>query len=438
VDTHAAYKPLDLLQLYFSPTTGRTLCTNTNKRAEKSKEMGKKYKWADVEVEELYKFLGLLTYTSLVPLPSITDYWKQNTITSVPFPATVMARDRFRALLWNIHPSDPEEDNKNYEKKGTPEYNKVFRIKPLIDDILSACQAHYHPRRELAVDERMVATKAKTGMTQYMKDKPTRWGIKLFVSVDSSNGYTVNFDIYTGNTHIHTHTHTHRVLGLSYDAVMHLIQPSYLGAGYHVYMDNFYTSVCLSPVLFQDLLQKRIWACGTIRTNRIGFPRTKDHSLDSKSSRGSIHYTPSFSFSGEIRGMSPCVQMGSGRCMGGVDLSDAPMGYYKVLHKTQRWYKTFFYHFMDIAIVNAFLLHKAIAIGKGEKPLIQEAFKETLAEQLAQVGSPSTARPVPPTRPPRAQHRPVYITGHSTDGRLKCRQCHAKTPLKMWLGNLYN
>ncbi|XP_051235460.1 piggyBac transposable element-derived protein 4-like [Dicentrarchus labrax] len=81
VDTHAACTPLDLFQLYFSPTTVRTLCTNTNKRAAKSKEMGKKYKWADVEVEELYKFLWLLTYTSLVPLPSITDYWKQNTIT---------------------------------------------------------------------------------------------------------------------------------------------------------------------------------------------------------------------------------------------------------------------------------------------------------------------------------------------------------------------
>ncbi|KAE8281733.1 hypothetical protein D5F01_LYC20733 [Larimichthys crocea] len=82
-----AYTPLDLFQLYFSPTTVRTLCTNTNKRAAKSKEMGKKYKWADVEVEELYKFLGLLTYTSLVPLPTITDYWKQNTITSVLFPS---------------------------------------------------------------------------------------------------------------------------------------------------------------------------------------------------------------------------------------------------------------------------------------------------------------------------------------------------------------
>ena len=81
--------------------------------------MGKKSKWADVEVEEFYTFFGLLIYTALVSLPCLLDYWKQNHILSVPFPATVVTRDRFRALLWNIHLSDPEEDVRNDMKKGT-------------------------------------------------------------------------------------------------------------------------------------------------------------------------------------------------------------------------------------------------------------------------------------------------------------------------------
>ena len=33
---------------------------------------------------------------------------------------------------------------------------------------------------------------------QYMKEKPTQWGFKLFVLADSSNGYTLDFSIYTG------------------------------------------------------------------------------------------------------------------------------------------------------------------------------------------------------------------------------------------------
>ena len=59
--------------------------------------------------------------------------------------------------------------------------DKLSRVKPLFNDVRLACQAHYHPHQQLAVDERMVKSKANTGMRQYMKDKPTKWGMKFFV-----------------------------------------------------------------------------------------------------------------------------------------------------------------------------------------------------------------------------------------------------------------
>jgi hypothetical protein len=112
--------------------------------------------------------------------------------------------------------------------------------------------------------------------------------------------------------------------------------------------------------------------------------------------------------------------------MGGVDLSDALISYYKVIHKTQKWYKTFFYHFMDIAVVNAFLLYKDITKGKGQVPMHQKAFRETLVEELAA----AAGRPAPSHTPRTAHHMPVHISGHSTAGRLRCRHCQAKTPVK--------
>lgn len=73
-----------------------------------------------------------------------------------------------------------------------------------MDTVTMACKACYHSCQELAVDERMVTTKAKTGMTRYMKAKPIIWEFKLFVLADSSNGYIVDFNVYTGKSEVAT------------------------------------------------------------------------------------------------------------------------------------------------------------------------------------------------------------------------------------------
>jgi hypothetical protein len=41
------------------------------------------------------------------------------------------------------------------------------------------------------------------------------------------------------------------------------------GVGYKLYMDNFFSS----PGLFDDLAQKKIYCCGTVRLHRKGMPK---------------------------------------------------------------------------------------------------------------------------------------------------------------------
>ena len=56
----------------------------------------------------------------------------------------------------------------------------------------------YQPMQNVAIDERMVESKHRSGMRQYMPAKPVKFGSKLWVLADSHNGYTCNFQIYTG------------------------------------------------------------------------------------------------------------------------------------------------------------------------------------------------------------------------------------------------
>lgn len=63
----------------------------------------------------------------------------------------------------------------------------------------------------------------------------------------------VDFSIYTGKSGVPSRH------GLPHDVVMSLVCPGFLGSGYHIYMDNFYSS----PKLFMDLNKLKCGACGT-------------------------------------------------------------------------------------------------------------------------------------------------------------------------------
>ncbi|XP_010784271.1 piggyBac transposable element-derived protein 4-like [Notothenia coriiceps] len=127
------------------------------------------------------------------------------------------------------------------------------------------------------------------------------------------------------------------------------------------------------------------------------------------------------------------------RSMGGVDVSDALIGYYSVHHKTMKWYKTFFYHFMEIAVVNSFLLYKELHKIRNDpaatKPHTQKSFREKLAaEMLEFAGVPAAAAAAAPSPPPLTC-MPMYYGEDASASRKYCKNCsnagykRAKTPV---------
>ena len=46
------------------------------------------------------------------------------------------------------------------------------------------------------------------------------------------------------------------------------------------------------------------------------------------------------------------------QCMGGVDTSDQLIGYHHIVRQRKRYWKTLFYHLLEVSTTNAFVLHK--------------------------------------------------------------------------------
>ena len=95
--------------------------------------------------------------------------------------------------------------------------------------------------------------------------KPVKRGFKVWVRADTVNGYFCEFDVYVGRPGDGISVET----GLGERVVKQLTQ-TLQGKLYQIYCDNFF-STC---TLVDDLLQQGLYACGTTRTNRLGYPTT--------------------------------------------------------------------------------------------------------------------------------------------------------------------
>uniref|UniRef100_A0A3B3Y6R7 PiggyBac transposable element-derived protein domain-containing protein n=1 Tax=Poecilia mexicana TaxID=48701 RepID=A0A3B3Y6R7_9TELE len=446
--------PGEMFSHFFDEKVLKLLCNNSNKYAVRNHRSGRNFAWSEITIEEMKKYLGLLLYMALLELPKVSDFWRKNTIFYVPFPSTVMSRNRFRVISSNLHISDPAEDALNDQRKGTGEHDRLHRVRPLLEIMRNRCMAFYHPKQHLSVDERMVATKARIGLKQYMKAKPTKWGLKFFVLADV-NGYTVDFSLYQGKSTASSGN------GLSYDVVTSLVNKDYLGSGYIIYCDNFYTS----PLLFRYLGQQGFGACGTYRQGRVGVPTTTENALNRGSPRGSIRWIREhdllFVKWMDTREVSICTNVHPvykgetvlrwqktedgkrqklpvprptavgeyNKFMGGVDTSDQMLATHSTKRRTKRWPVTVFQHFLDIAVTNSFILHKELCASRHQKPKTRQQFQEEVAASLLGVSLHSMSE-----HHPSEDHFPVATSQkqekaqRASMGRRQCTVCKRSTP----------
>ena len=132
--------------------------------------------WVNTNEEEMKSFLGIHLAMGLVRLPSLKDYWSTNPLLATPGIVKGMSRNRFRSILSHLHVND----NSQMPRPGSPNFDKLFKLRPLLNKIRLNSQRAYQLHQQLAVDEAMVLFKGRSSLTQYLPKKPTKWGFKCW------------------------------------------------------------------------------------------------------------------------------------------------------------------------------------------------------------------------------------------------------------------
>jgi hypothetical protein len=202
--------------LYCVQKTGRPLNTNKN---------------------EMEQFLGTHIMAGIVKLPSHRMYWADST--RFDLIADVMSRNRVDTMSKYFHIND----NDTMKARDDPEYDKLFKVRPFVESIKSSfreievrvppnslfggCSSFFYfgvvllskftslPESKIsfkvlslsfkrliflkifAVEELIIPFKGQSSLKQYVRNKPHKWGKKVFARA-GSNGIAYDFEVYLG------------------------------------------------------------------------------------------------------------------------------------------------------------------------------------------------------------------------------------------------
>ena len=387
--------PADLFKLYFDSAIVDVICSASNEYAERNKSnYPTMYAYfREMTPDNFYKVIGILIHLGYRKIPRPRLLWSPISLCFDPLVSQVLSRNKFESLLTFLHLV-----HEDTEKKLKEEGDKLHKVRPLYDYLSKRCEELYQPHREVSIDERMVRSKARFSFRQYIRNKPTKWGFKLWCMCDSHNGYTCAFSVYRGK-----HGEVRSENGLGYDVVMSLIKPYYL-QGYSLYLDNFY-HIFLDPkrkgVPSEISSLKKNLAKSNVLRGEGAYIRDDVCSYsvwkDTKCVAVMSSEYPGHSETTVVRNVKnkdgknekkdvpiPSAIYNYNRFMNGVDRSDQLINYYNVLRQTKKYWKTLFFHFIDIAVVNAYIIYKDLNLIEKDR-MSHLIFRETIVRQLCDI-----------------------------------------------------
>lgn len=466
--------PLGYFKMFFTEDILSMIVEQTNLYSTQKRD-----KCVNTNITEIRKLIGMHILMGIVKVPTCRLLWSK----SLRFPqiADVIPLGRFELLKRSLHVVD----NTTYNPDND---DKLFKIRPLIEAVRNEC-IKVEPEEYQSVDEQIIPSKTKrTKIRQYNPKKPKKWGFKNLVRAGAS-GYMYDFYVYAGKGEPDPESNLQK----SAQVVSKLCKDLPSDMKHKIFFDNWFTTV----ELLHYLKSKGLLGVGTIRQNRIHNCPLKSTKDLEKEGRGAMDYRTdnnsgiviarwvdnktlqlcsnyvgieplgsvqrwSKADQRRVQVPSPQIVIAYNKSMGGVDLADMLISLYRIPCKTHRWYIKVFWHLVDIAKVNSWILYRRHCEQKEipkKNQLTLLKFSIELADALmnsSQRTTPSRGRPrkrplenaeEEQQKPGKAPAQPNPCPDVRFDGvdhwpqavkdKRRCRNCQASVRMMCSKCNIY-
>ncbi|KAG3085605.1 hypothetical protein PI125_g19169 [Phytophthora idaei] len=142
-----------------------------------------------IKGHEIVRITGLLTARMLCPHSRrLADHWATTPICAVPAGTfgRYMSKGRFGRIMQNLHFSNNADAN--------AETDRAWKVRPVVETMQKTFLAGYDVPPVLAFDEAVIPSRSRHNVTrQYLKDKPHKWGTKLFMTCCADTAYCLRY-----------------------------------------------------------------------------------------------------------------------------------------------------------------------------------------------------------------------------------------------------
>ncbi|OWY92128.1 hypothetical protein PHMEG_00038990, partial [Phytophthora megakarya] len=139
----------------------------------------------DIETWEILRVIALLIARMLVSTrKGIAAHWSTRTVGALPTNrfGLYMAKNRFFHIMGNLHFSN--------NKSPQARLDRAWKIRPIVDVLQRTFGRGYRAGDVISFDEATLPSRSRYNPTrQFNKDKPHRWGTKVFVAACAKSAY---------------------------------------------------------------------------------------------------------------------------------------------------------------------------------------------------------------------------------------------------------